>query len=49
MTEYRSKIGPEGQVVIVKELGEKHGLKEGGLVEQISMHAYMVLCKNRNN
>jgi len=36
MTKYRSKIGPKGQVVILKELREKHGLKEGELVEQIS-------------
>ena len=36
MTVYRSKIGPKGQVVILKELREKHGLMAGGLVEQIS-------------
>lgn len=36
MSRYRSKIGPKGQVVILKELREKHGLKEGRLVEQIS-------------
>ncbi|MCK4478514.1 AbrB/MazE/SpoVT family DNA-binding domain-containing protein [Candidatus Bathyarchaeota archaeon] len=37
MTErYRSKVGPKGQVVVVKELREKYGIKEGGIVEQIS-------------
>ncbi len=37
MTEkYRSKVGRKGQVVVVKELREKHGINEGGLVEQIS-------------
>lgn len=37
MTEkYRSKVGQKGQVVVAKELREKHGIKEGGLVEQIS-------------
>ena len=36
MTRHRSKIGPKGQVVIRKDLRDKHGLKEGGFVEQIS-------------
>jgi len=36
MTKYKSRIGPKGQVVILKGLREKHGLKEGELVEQIS-------------
>lgn len=37
MTEkYRTKVGQKGQVVVVKELREKHGIKEGGLVEQVS-------------
>jgi len=36
MTKHRSKIGRKGQVVILKEIREKLGLKEGGLVEQIS-------------
>lgn len=37
MTEkHRSKVGQKGQVVVAKELREKHGIKEGGLVEQIS-------------
>jgi len=37
MTErYRSKVGPKGQVVVVKELREKYGIKEGGIVEQFS-------------
>ena len=33
---YRSKVGPKGQVVVVKALREKYGIKEGGIVEQIS-------------
>jgi len=37
MTEkYRSRVGQKGQVVVVKELREKHGIKEGGIVKQIS-------------
>lgn len=36
MTNRHSRIGSKGQVVILKELREKHGLKEGELVEQIS-------------
>jgi AbrB family looped-hinge helix DNA binding protein len=37
MTEkYRSRVGQKGQVVIAKELREKHGIKEGSTVEQIS-------------
>lgn len=37
MTEkHRSKVGAKGQVVVAKQLREKHGLKEGGLVEQFS-------------
>jgi len=37
MTEkYRSKVGRKGQVVVAKQLREKHRIKEGGLVEQIS-------------
>ena len=43
MTEYRSKTGPKGQVVIMKDLREKHGLKEGGLVEQISTERSVLL------
>lgn len=35
MNKYRSKIGPKGQVVILKEIREKLGLREGKLVEQI--------------
>jgi len=31
-----SKVGQKGQVVVAKELREKHGLKEGGIVEQFS-------------
>jgi AbrB family looped-hinge helix DNA binding protein len=37
MTEgHRRKVGLKGQVVIAKELREKHGIREGGLVEQLS-------------
>ena len=37
MTErYRSRVGRKGQVVIAKQLREKHGIREGSLVEQIS-------------
>ena len=37
MTErYQARVGQKGQVVIVKGLREKHGIREGGLVEQIS-------------
>jgi len=37
MTErHRSKVGQKGQVVVAKQLRRKHGIKEGGLVEQIS-------------
>jgi len=32
----RSKVGQKGQVVVAKQLRKKHGIKEGGLVEQIS-------------
>ena len=31
-----SKVGQKGQVVVAKELREKHDLKEGGIVEQFS-------------
>jgi len=44
MTErYRSKVGPKGQVVVVKKLREKHGIKEGGLVAQISTERGVLL------
>jgi len=43
MTVYRSRIGPKGRVVILKELREKHGLTEGGLVEQISTEKGVLL------
>lgn len=37
MTErHRSKVGRKGQVVVAKQLREKYGIKEGGLVVQIS-------------
>lgn len=44
MTErYRSKVGPKGQVVVAKELREKYGIKEGGIVEQISVDKGVLL------
>lgn len=37
MTErYRRKVGQKGQVVVAKPLREKHGIREGELVEQVS-------------
>jgi AbrB family looped-hinge helix DNA binding protein len=36
MTErHRSKVGPKGQVVILKELRDKFGIREGKLIEQV--------------
>jgi len=32
---HRSRVGPKGQVVILKELREKYGIREGRLVEQV--------------
>ena len=32
---YRSRVGPKGQVVILKALRERFGIKEGKLVEQV--------------
>jgi len=44
MTEkYRSRVGIKGQVVVAKELREKHGIREGGLVEQISTERGVLL------
>ncbi|MFQ6076321.1 MAG: AbrB/MazE/SpoVT family DNA-binding domain-containing protein [Candidatus Bathyarchaeia archaeon] len=44
MTErYRSKVGLKGQVVVAKELREKHGIKAGELVEQISTERGVLL------
>ena len=44
MTErHRSKVGPKGQVVVVKELREKYGMKEGGVVEQVSTERGVLL------
>jgi len=44
MTErYRSKVGPKGQVVVVKELRKKYGIREGTLVEQISTEKGVLL------
>jgi len=40
---YRSKVGQKGQVVVAKELREKHGIKEGGLVEQVSTDTGVLL------
>ncbi|MBI2185240.1 MAG: AbrB/MazE/SpoVT family DNA-binding domain-containing protein [Thaumarchaeota archaeon] len=42
-TRHRSRIGPKGQVVVAKELRRKHGLKEGGLVEQVSTEQGVLL------
>jgi len=45
MTEkYRSRVGRKGQVVVAKQLREKHGIKEGGLVEQISTDKGVLLA-----
>jgi AbrB family looped-hinge helix DNA binding protein len=38
-----SKVGPKGQVVVVKELREKYGIKEGGVVEQVSTERGVLL------
>ena len=44
MTErHRSRVGPKGQVVVVKELREKYGIKEGGVVEQVSTERGVLL------
>jgi AbrB family looped-hinge helix DNA binding protein len=32
---HRSRVGPKGQVVILKDLRERFGIKEGKLVEQV--------------
>lgn len=32
---HRSKVGPKGQVVILKDFRERFGIREGKLVEQI--------------
>lgn len=32
---HRSRVGPKGQVVILKELREKYGIREGRLLEQV--------------
>ena len=32
---HRSRDGPKGQVVILKELRDKYGIREGRLVEQV--------------
>jgi len=44
MTErYRSKVGPKGQVVVVKELRKRYGIKASGLVEQVSTRRGVLL------
>jgi len=44
MTErHRSRVGSKGQVVVVKELREKYGIKEGGVVEQVSTERGVLL------
>jgi len=44
MTEkHRSRVGRKGQVVVAKEFREKHGIKEGGMVEQISTEKGVLL------
>lgn len=40
---YQTKVGPKGQVVVVKELREKHDIKVGGVVEQISTERGVLL------
>jgi len=40
---HQTRVGPKGQVVIAKELREKHGIKGGGLVEQISTERGVLL------
>ncbi len=49
MTEprHRSRVGPKGQVVIAKELRQRHGIKEGGLVEQVSTEKGVLLVPMR--
>ena len=32
---HRSRVGPKGQVVILKDFRERFGIKEGKLVEQV--------------
>jgi len=40
---YQTKVGQKGQVVVVKELREKHDIKVGGVVEQISTERGVLL------
>ncbi len=44
---HRSRVGPKGQVVIAKELRQRHGIKEGGLVEQVSTEKGVLLVPMR--
>lgn len=41
---HRSKVGAKGQVVISKQLREKYGIKEGGIVEQIPTSRGLLLA-----
>lgn len=43
MTGKHSRVGQKGQVVVVKELREKHGIKPGGLVRQVSTEKGVLL------
>lgn len=46
MTErYCSKVGRKGQVVVAKALREKHGIREGGIVEQVSTDKGVLLVE----
>ena len=40
---HRSRVGPKGQVVIAKELRQRHGIKVGGLIEQVSTEKGVLL------
>jgi bifunctional DNA-binding transcriptional regulator/antitoxin component of YhaV-PrlF toxin-antitoxin module len=40
---YRSRVGPKGQVVILKRLRERYGIKEGRLVEQVATSRGLLL------
>ena len=37
-------MGPKGQVVVAQALRKKHGIKEGGLVEQVSTKRGVLLA-----
>lgn len=40
---YRSRVGRKGQVVVAKELRVRHGIRAGGLVEQVSTERGVLL------